>query len=80
MQVHGGCKTLVSLDRPVPLSWSYAYMRNGSTIMKALLDARGQRINKERLPDRYDNSWFGEPGSVEKARQRCGMIESCLLV
>lgn len=72
LQVHGSCRTLVSVDRPIPLSWQYCYDRGGKTHMQPLLEANGKRINADLLVSTSDNEWFGENVTVASARKRCG--------
>lgn len=71
MQVHGRCKTLVSVVRPIPLSWQYCYEDStGTTAMVPLLDRKGQRLNRDLVEDQPSAEWYGYTDTVAGARSR----------
>ncbi|KAK9815169.1 hypothetical protein WJX73_009621 [Symbiochloris irregularis] len=69
-KVHGSCRTLVSLHRPIPLSWQYCHSDGVSTTLQQLLDKKEQRLNPDLAPRAFDDDVFGDPRSVAGARAR----------
>lgn len=70
MQVHGGCKTVVTKYRPVPLSWQFCYQHEDQARLLPLLASKGRALNPQLQPlqEKYLGMEWGRFDKLRSAR------------
>ena len=68
VQVHGGCETVVTRFRPVPLSWQFCYHHEDRARLLPLLAPKGRALNSQLQPPQSDKFQGMELGRFDKLK------------